>query len=105
MKYVYVAAPITLGNQIHNIKVAVNAGETLRRAGFVPFVPHALMIWDFISSLSYEDWMEFDFAWIQKCDLLLRLPGDSSGADREVEYARKLEKPVFFSLYDVLNLK
>ncbi len=32
---------------------------------------------------------------IHKCDALYRVPGESSGADREVELARKLRIPVF----------
>ena len=35
----------------------------------------------------YETWMEYDLAWLGACEALLRLPGHSPGADREVRYA------------------
>ena len=38
-----------------------------------------------------------DLAWIERCDALLRMPGESSGADREVEHARAHSVPVFHS--------
>jgi hypothetical protein len=51
----------------------------------------------------YELWLEIDFAWVKKCDALIRLPGESSGADREVELARSLGIPVYFSIQEFLE--
>ncbi|CCK15890.1 FIG00554475: hypothetical protein [Cronobacter universalis NCTC 9529] len=38
---------------------------------------------------------------VAKCDAVLRLPGASSGADRDVEIAREHGLEVYFSLADV----
>ncbi len=38
---------------------------------------------------------------LQRCDAVLRLPGDSRGADQDVRIARERGLPVYFSLADV----
>lgn len=38
---------------------------------------------------------------LQHCDAVLRLPGESRGADRDVEIARERGLPVYFSLDEV----
>jgi hypothetical protein len=96
LRYVYVAGPISQGNQFVNVRTAVMVGERLRQAGLVPFVPHLSAVHELIYPVPYEEWMAYDFAWIERCDALLRIPGPSSGADREVAHARKLEMPVFY---------
>ena len=39
----------------------------------------------------YKDWLEADEAFVAKSDILLRLPGESSGADTEVVWAEKYD--------------
>jgi hypothetical protein len=39
--------------------------------------------------------MRMDFDWLRACDVLLRLPGESSGADREAALAREFGIAVF----------
>ena len=50
----------------------------------------------------YETWMKLDFIWVESCDALLRLPGESPGADREVKHAITLGIPVFYSMDELL---
>jgi len=38
---------------------------------------------------------------LQRCDAVLRIPGESKGADQDVEIARQRGLPVFFRLEDV----
>lgn len=38
----------------------------------------------------YEDWMRIDLAWLEAAHALLRLPGPSAGADREVALAHTM---------------
>ncbi|MDA4893710.1 MULTISPECIES: DUF4406 domain-containing protein [Microbacterium] len=40
---------------------------------------------------------------LQHCDAVLRLPGDSRGADQDVAIARERGIPVYFSLEEVPN--
>ena len=105
--YVYVAGPISKGDVFANIRLGIDTGAELRKLGFAPFVPHydypAYMwrndVWD------YETVLANDFDWIMKCDAILRLPGESAGADREVAFANEQKIPVYFSVSDLLDAR
>ncbi len=97
-RYVFVAAPNSRGNVSRNVQAAIVAGEQLLAAGFVPFVPHLCHLWDLVSEHDYETWMRYTLAWVERCDALVRLPGESPGADREVARAVELGRPVFRSV-------
>lgn len=103
MKRIYVAGPITIGDQFLNVVRAIKAAEELRAVGLFPFVPHLSALWHMIAPVPYEEWLVYDFAWIDACDALLRIPGESGGADREATYAASTGKPVFLSVSDVLR--
>jgi uncharacterized protein DUF4406 len=98
---VYVAGPYTAGDPVINTARAIDAGTALLERGYAPFVPHLTMFWHMKDPQKYETWLAYDFEWVASCDVLLRLPGPSSGADREVELANKLGIRVEYSL-DVL---
>jgi nucleoside 2-deoxyribosyltransferase len=97
-RYVYIAGPYTRPNPNHNVHATIKVADEVLAMGFIPYVPHLSHFWDTMSPHHYEDWMQLDFAWIARCDVLIRLPGESSGADREVEHAKRLEIPVFYGL-------
>lgn len=84
---VYVAGPYSLGSEAHNVRVALEAAETLLRRGYAPYVPHLTHFWHLIFPHGYETWLALDFDWLDVCDVVLRLPGASAGADREVARA------------------
>ncbi len=96
---IYIAGPITKGNQFHNVANGIRAASEVFRLGAIPFCPHLTALWDFVDqSMTYDDWMEICFAWLPQCHAVLRIPGESSGADREVEFAKKLNITVFYSM-------
>ena len=103
--YVYVASPYSnVDRKIvdTNVTVSMNAAEELWRAGFIPFMTLASHYYELNHySHSYEEWMEYDFAWILKCDALLRLHGVSNGATREVEFAVENNIPVFYNIKEL----
>jgi nucleoside 2-deoxyribosyltransferase len=99
-RYVYIAGPYT-GNEEANVARALEAGTALLRHGLYPYVPHLSHYWEAKHPHHYEVWMELDFGWVRRCDAVLRLPGPSSGADREVALAERLGLPVFASVEDV----
>jgi nucleoside 2-deoxyribosyltransferase len=101
-RYVYIAGPYT-GNEEQNVANALAAGTPLLDAGLCPYVPHLSHYWEAQHPHHYEVWMTLDFAWIRRCDVLLRLPGSSSGADREVALAKALGIPVFYTVEEVLE--
>jgi hypothetical protein len=98
---VYVAGPYTKGDVAVNVRNAYAAAEFLANAGFAPYVPHATHFWHLLFPHPYEFWLELDIVFLRCCDVLLRLPGESTGADREVSAALSDGIPVFREL-DVL---
>lgn len=94
-KRVYVAGPYTKPNANLNTKRAIEVGHKLALNGFAPFIPHLSHFWDILHPMPYEFWTEYDLQFLPACDFLVRIPGESSGADREAAYATHLEMPVF----------
>lgn len=101
---VYVAGPIALGDQFANVGRAVKFGHELHVRGFVPFVPHWGAMQQLYIPWTAEEWLEHDFLWLDKCEVLFRLSGESSGSDREVERAKTNGQPIFYEEHDGLNL-
>lgn len=100
---VYVAGAISKGDLMVNIRRAVDAGAKIIDAGHEAFVPHMSCYFNIIHPFHYERWMTWDFAWIEVCHALVRIPGESSGADREMVFARDHNIPVYLGVDDFLN--
>ena len=100
---VYVAGPIRIGDYAANVRKGIDAGLTLIRAGFAPYIPHTDILARLIDpvALSEEMCLRLDEEWLLQCDCVLRLPGESIGADREVKFALQHKIPVF---YDITKL-
>ncbi len=91
--HVYLAAPYTSDPSV-NTDLARQAGRALFIAGYLPVVPH--LACQFIGeAFGYEAAMVLCFALLDRCDALVRLPGESAGADREVARAVAMGLPVF----------
>lgn len=103
------AGPITLGNIEDNVANAIEVGQVLLGAGYAPFIPHLshyaepMATWT-QNPTRYEEWLDLDRSYIAVCDALLRLPGDSRGADREVAWAQELQIPVFTNIDKLLTM-
>lgn len=118
-KRVYIAGPISKGDLAHNIRQAEAAFFALLRADLAPFCPH----WSCYSTgpkvapgyvyavatakggggCGHAEWLGVDLAWVRVYDALLRLPGESTGADQEVACAQFHGKPVFESVEAVIR--
>jgi nucleoside 2-deoxyribosyltransferase len=103
MVRVYIASPYTVGDQALNVRRQIDCFQDLVSEGFVPFAPLVTHFIHMIHPMSYEEWMKYDFAWIQQCDCVLRLEGHSPGADREVEFAKHLGINVFYSIDEIIK--
>ena len=104
---IYVAGPMSIGDMESNIRQAINAADWLIKLGHVPFVPHLTHFWNLMSPHSWETWLKIDESWLLVCDCLVRLPGESRGADREVAFCEANNIPVYVgmeALMDALNL-
>lgn len=96
---VYVAGPITKGRPtvMHNVAAATEVFELLAARGVLCYCPQwSVLVAHALPKLDYEAWMRLDFELVRRCDALVRLPGESTGADREVALAHELRLPVFF---------
>ena len=98
---IYVAGPYSTGDVMLNIRDAVEVANYLLDYGFIPFVPHLTGFWHMLYSRKYEDWLQYDEEWLKSCDAVLRLSGESYGADREVNLAKELGIPVFLDTSDL----
>lgn len=103
MCYVYIAGPYTHPDPVANTRAAMEMGDRLAVLGMAPYVPHLSLFWHLLFPHPVDWWYEFDLHWLARCDCLLRLPGESKGADDEVEYALAHGIPVFRSLDGLLH--
>jgi len=92
---VYIACPYTQGDMCVNVKNAHAMWEALFQEGFAPFNPLLTHYQALFQQHEYHEWLDYDMVWLKKCDAVLRLPGPSVGAEREVEVAMELGIPVF----------
>ena len=102
-KTVYIASPYSEGNKLWNVQYSLLVAEGLIRYGFLPYTPLLSHYWNEYSEHDYEYWMELDLAWLEQCDIVLRLPGKSHGADREVNRAFELNLPVYYNLRKLIR--
>lgn len=112
-KLVYIAGPIRKGDIVNNVANAFDAFHALKDAGFAPVCPHLSCFlgdgrtfklnhnqWPAVAEVpgvTIDEWMEIDLSIVAKCDAVFRLPGESVGADKEVEFAKANRIPVYFS--------
>lgn|SRR4030065_539677 len=94
-KLIYIAAPLSVGNVAHNIRKVLETAETLIETGdIVPFIPHLSHFWNCMiphADTRHKEsfWMAYDFDMLLHCDGMIRLPGESIGADMEVEFCKE----------------
>jgi hypothetical protein len=105
---IYIAGPYsapTLEEKIANTNKAIMAGIQVFLKGHYPYIPHLTHYVDLFAHergipLKWEDYMDWDFTWLELCDALLFL-GDSRGARLELEYAKELGKYVFYRIDEI----
>jgi len=102
-KRVYVSGPLTTGNRRKNLKTAVAVSNELIELGFAPFCPHLNDYIDNTEKYSWDVWLDIDEAWVAVSDIVLRIPGESPGGDREVALAEKLDIPVVYSVDELVS--
>lgn len=100
---VFIAGPYDGGDTTLNVRNAIVAANALMDVGFEVFIPHLSHFQHLVCPRPREDWLKHDLAWLKSCDIVLRLPGESPGADGEVQRARELGKTVWFELGELLE--
>lgn len=84
---IYIASPYTVGDTADNVRVQMDAAHRILDLGHCPIAPLLSHFLHLHRHRHYQDWIAMDLAIIPRCDALLRLPGESKGADGEVEHA------------------
>lgn len=92
----YIAGPYTVPDTATNVAAAIDVLHHLLDAGIPAICPHLSHLAEQHRARDYEDWMALDLELVRRCDLVLRLWGESPGADREVDHAREHGIPVVF---------
>lgn len=100
IRKIYIAGPISNGGKSkdpRSVYKAVIESEKYYlaavRNGWTPLLPHfSYYAWihdEEDEGIHWDRWMELDLDWIDSCYCLVRIPGESKGADAEVRYAKK----------------
>jgi len=95
---VYIAAPYTKGDQVLNVRAAIVVADSVLAAGHTPFLPHLSHLWHLVSPKPWAEWLRLDLEWMKCCDAVIRVAGESRGAEVEVTEASKMGLPVFYSV-------
>lgn len=94
---VYLSGPITKGDRTENFRAFCLWQKVLMDKGFAVLNPGLSMLHPDAWTIAHEAWLQSDLPWIRVSDVVIRIPGESAGADREVEHAEEFGVPVFFS--------
>ena len=95
---VYLAGPYTRPDPVENVHNICLVADEVLTLGAIPFIPHLTMAYHLVSPKPLEFWYEYDIHTMKRCDVVLRVPGESTGADREVAEAEATGLPVVRSL-------
>ena len=91
-KLIYVAGPYTSPDPVENTHRAARVAMAIyeHTDHLVPFLPHLSLLWHAICPRPPQFWYDIDLDQMAHCDAIVRLPGASTGADREMEVAAEL---------------
>ena len=100
-KLIYIAAPYTFFDPVQNTNLVCKIADELILDGFIPYIPHLTLLWHLITPRTVQFWYDYDYHFLKRCDAVLRVPGDSVGADKEVALAKQWRIPVFYSVEEL----
>ena len=99
---VYIASPYRIGNKLENVRRQIDTAEELLKLGFAPHVPLLNHFWDEIYPHDDKTWLDLDLEFLGIFDCVLRLDGESYGADKEVQMAKYFGIPVFYDIKELI---
>jgi len=101
---VYIAGPLSTGvysDITRNVRNAIDHADSIMMLGGAPYLPHLSHFWNLFHVHSWEEWMTLDHEYIQLCGAVYRLPGESKGADQEVQWAMSLGIPIYHRMEEI----
>jgi hypothetical protein len=100
----YIAGPYAHPDPVENTHTTIDVADELQTTqAITAYVPHLSLLWHVVCPHPADYWYDYDLAILARCDALLRLPGDSVGADNEVLFAEKHHIPVFYEQDELLD--
>ena len=100
---VYISGPMSKGDRIQNLADGLKAYRALVKAGYAPMCPHlSFLIADMIPQ-DHATWLGIDLPWVAISHAVLRLHGESVGADMEVAAARHVGVPVYTEMHELIE--
>lgn len=100
---VYIASPYTKGDVGDNVNKSMLMADYLEELGFLAFTPLLSHFRHLVNPRPYEYWLDKDLEWLKRCDCVLRMEGESNGADQEVAFADLEGIPVFYSVDELVE--
>ena len=97
---VYLAGPISSGPERYLENAIEVANEVIDR-GHNPYVPNLMYYLEAKKPREYETWMRLDEEWLLASDAVYRIPGESPGADREMQTAKEFGIMILKRLEDL----
>jgi hypothetical protein len=103
--WLYVAGPmLSHGNAYANVRNGILAGESARKPGWHPIIPHLDSLVTMVGGeMELEEIMSLDFGLINRCDAVLFLEDweQSTGAREEHAIALDCGKWVYYGLVEL----
>ena len=100
---VYIASAYMIGDVAVNVKRQIDVADILIENGFAPFAPLLSHFQHMVHPRPYSGWVKLDLEWVKACNCVLRLEGESKGADIETEFANSLNIPVFYNIESIIK--
>ena len=98
-------SPYTIGDMALNVARSLKAANILINHKCAPYTPLLSHFQHMMFPQDYDIWLKLDIEWLCQCHAAIRLPGESSGADREQVEADKNNIPWVLIHEDELDEK
>jgi hypothetical protein len=87
-------------NVLANMRKGINASIEVLKAGMAPYCPWLDFQWGLAEELSAGEYKDVAMAWLSVCDAVVVLPGweTSEGTKAEIDCARELNIPIYYSV-------
>lgn len=98
---IYISGPVSKGNMFANFTEFGEYFHKLVGLGFAPRNPGESMLMPGNQQIPWRTWVDIDIPWVAVSDVVMRIPGDSVGADEECEVAAHHGIPVIHRYHDL----
>lgn len=94
---------------LENMRLGMRVSTELLLKGYAPFCPwldyHFVLMLRDSEKISVGDYHKYSMAWLEVSDCILALPNwkNSNGAKREIQRAKELNIPIYYSMEKLIN--